>query len=178
MRRRGEIYSFFLVVFSYFSRHLGGGVGVGKEKDSSYSPCQTKPLFGIFSSSSFFSCVGSCSCVDLLRRRKGGENLPWVHCACVCVHKKEPTFEGRGRRGGDASRIILDFFWRGKFLWENSSSPCCIFCNGGTPEHFFCGIATKLFLNCLLLQGGNPPKEDCKRYVWGRHDMTSKSRFP
>ncbi len=97
VRRRGEIYSLFLVVFSYFSRHLGGGVGVGNakkdgkegKKDSSSSPCQTKPLFGIFpSSSSFFLSVGSCSCVDLIRRRKGGENLPWVHCACVCVHKK------------------------------------------------------------------------------------------
>ncbi len=93
VRRRGEIYSFFLVVFSYFSRHLGGGSGRRKkmgrrEKRFLFFPCQTKPLFGIFSSSSFFSCVGSCSCVDLIRRRKGGENLPWVHCACVCVHKK------------------------------------------------------------------------------------------
>ncbi len=148
------------------------------ENDSSSSPCQTKPLFGIFSSSSFFLSVGSCSCVDLIRRRKGGENLPWVHCACVCVHKKEPTFEGRGRRGGDASRIILDFFGRENSCGKTHLVLVVFFATVARQSSFFAVLQRNYFLIAFFLQGGNPPKEDCKRYVWGRHDMTSKSRFP
>ncbi len=136
------------------------------ENDSSSSPCQTKPLFGIFSSSSFFLSVGSCSCVDLIRRRKGGENLPWVHCACVCVHKKEPTFEGRGRRGGDAPRIILDF-WEENSCGKTHQLSVVIFCNGGTPEQLLCGIATKLFLNCLLFTRGKPAKRRLQEVCLG-----------